>query len=599
MTGDDRTLATATQTYSRRALLRGALGLAGAAALAACGAEGGTPAAGTTPPAGGGANPTATTAAAPRPTPAATAAATAGATRTATAGGSPAAADADGKIPGGAPGVPDVYTKRPAPFKSVAGPPGRGGRVATMEILYGSPPASREQNQYWQYFEKLLNVNPYDANFVPAPAYAEKFSAIVASGDLPDLTWVDYGQTPTVARLFQQNAFADLTPYLSGDALKEFGNLAAFPPQLWKNAAVNKKIFGVPRPRNIPGSTLMFRRDWAAKLGAPRPGNADEFARLVVGMTKNDPDGNGAADTWGLTATAPRPDFNVGFFSQLFRAPNGWRRNPDGSLTRTFETGEYKEAMALARRLFEAGAYHPDAQNMSIAQAKDAFNSGKVGGYSDGITALPGTGGLRAKAKGVNPAAEAVGLAPFGHDGGAAAYHNSQGFFGQVAIPARAGRDRERVRELLRIVDYLARPFGSEESIALAGIEGVHYTVDAGGERVDTELGKAEKPSLGGIMNAPTVYYAPPDGSDRGDALFMQALVRELLAVGVDDPTWGLYSATGANKGAELEQFFADRRLAMITGREPLGGFDQMLAEWRGRGGDQIRKELEEQLAAG
>lgn len=585
----------ALQTYSRRAVLRAAVGMAGAAALAACGGESATP--------GGGAAPTAagTAAGVARPTTAPTTAPPAGVTPTSTTAARPARPkiEVEGYLPSPAPGVPDAYTKPLPPdfprVKTVSGPPGRGRKLTTMEIFYGQPPAPRGQNQYWQYLEQQLNVNPYEANLTPAPTYQEKLAAIIASGDLPDLTWVDYSFAPTLGRLFQQGAFTDLTPHLRGEALQEFANLATFPPQLWENVAVNKKIFGAPRPRFIPGGTLMFRQDWADKLGAPRPRNSDEFFNLLLAMTKNDPDGNGRADTWGMTTQGSPPDFNVGFFGQLYRAPNGWRLNQDGSLTNMVETAEYQQGLAFARRLFEAGGYHPDAATMNVQQAKDAFNSGRVGAYGDGITALPNLGGLRAKSKEVTLVANAVGLVPFGHDGGPAVYHNSTGFFGQTAIPAKVGQDRERVKELLRVLNWFAAPFGSEEAKQKDGIEGVHYTVTETGETRNTDLGNVEKAGFGGIANAPPVFYYP---RVPGDAEYMQGLVRDLLAIGIADPTWGVFSPTSASRGGELSQFIADRRLAIVLGREPLGAWDTALREWKSRGGDQIRQEYEEALKA-
>ncbi len=65
-------------------------------------------------------------------------------------------------------------------------------------------------------------------------------------------------------------------------------------------------------------------------------------------------------------------------------------------------------------------------------------------------------------------------------------------------------------------------------------------------------------------------------------------------------PTQTLHPAMNAARAAELNQFGFDRAFdratAIITGREPASALDAALQDWRGRGGDQIRKEFEQAL---
>jgi putative aldouronate transport system substrate-binding protein len=467
--------------------------------------------------------------------------------------------------------------------------------VTGIVVSFGTPIPAREENQYWQYLEGLLNVT-FDLQAVPASAYPERIATIAASGEFPDLTWVEGTLVPELGQLVEQGAFADLTDYLSGDALAEYPNLARFDPQIWRNVAVNGRIYGVPRPRSRAGGTLMFRQDWAERLGVPRARDAAEFRELLVGFVERDPDGDGQADTWGLSSSDPQ--YSLPFFQYLFRAPNGWRLGADGRLVALHETEEYRAAVAYARELFAAGVYHPDAGSMNPQQAKDGFSTGAFGGFVDGITALPGGGGgLRTRVRELNPGGNAIGLVPFGHDGGVPVSHNGIGYYGYTTIPASRAGDEERVRELLRLLNWWASPLGSEESLARAGIEGVHYTVEADGTQVRTEQGAAEIGELNTLTNGPSVFYYPNAPAELNDARYMQGLVRDLLAVGVDNPTWALYSPTNAEQGGVLRQLVNDAQAAVIAGREPLEALDRMVADWRGRGGEQIREEYQEALA--
>ena len=78
-----------------------------------------------------------------------------------------------------------------------------------------------------------------------------------------------------------------------------------------------------------------------------------------------------------------------------------------------------------------------------------------------------------------------MGLAPPPHDGsGGPVTYNIAGYFGQWCIPAATAGDDAKVEELLRITNYFAAPFGSEEYIFLNfGIEGVHHTLNDDGSR--------------------------------------------------------------------------------------------------------------------
>lgn len=599
---------------SRRALLRAAMGATAAASgalLAACGG-GASPTATSAPATTAAAVPTIAGTTAAKPTIAGTTAATAGTAPTTVASrvagttsastpavsgtratGSavarPATATVDGKIPATLPGVPDAYTKEPPVFNSVNAVPGRGGKVTAFYLQNGTPISPLEQNKYWQELNKRLGVT-LAATLVPSGSYQEKLAAVTAAGDLADLTILVLGSAPDQNKAILQGAYADLTPYVTGDALKEYPNLAAYPPQLWKNIAIKGKIYGVPRPRYLVNSPLIFRQDWAEKVGSPHPQNADEFFTMATAFNEKDPDGNGNRDTYAFGAVTSNP-FNLSFFENMFRVPNEWRRNSDGSLVRDIETDEFKGAVAYMRKLWAAGLFHPDTP-MNLQKILPLFQASKIGGYSTGINGIPPLGPqVRALSA---PTAEVIGLVAPGYDGGKAVWRMDSGTLGFVAVSAQAGKDKERVKELLRILNYFAAPFGSEEYHFINfGIEGVDYTLNAKGAPVDTDQGKAEISDLAKLTGPPPVFYYP---DIPGEAQAMQQLVHDMLVIAIEDPTLTLYSPTEVQKAAELDQLQNDRLGAIVKGRDPLSALDTYIKDWRSRGGDQIRKEYQDAL---
>lgn len=497
-------------------------------------------------------------------------------------------ASAQAAPPGGVirspiPGVPDAYTEVPQEFfTSVPEVPGTGSTVSTFQLSYAPPILPKAQNQYWQELERRLGVT-LNANPVSAETYREKLATTIAGGDIPDITVLLPDAMPEQYQPIFQGAFIDLTPYLTGDALKQYPNLARIPAYLWENVKIDGKIYGVPRETFRTGSVFVFREDWLEAVGRERPTNAEEFFELMVAFTEDDPDGNGKNDTWGLSGN----QLSRGFFESMFRVPNGWRVNEDGTLTSAVETPEYKEMLAYMRRLWEAGVFHPDT--LTTQNFKDPFTAGAFGGMMDGPGALPGARGLRVMAKEVTPSAEVGALVPPGFDGGEAVTYNNRGYWGFAAISYQ-NTEPERIEELLRVLDFYAAPYGSQENLFLTnGVEGIGHTVNPDGTRTVTEQGQAEHGDLNYLTTAPTVF-----GPDiPGEARFMQETLEAHLRIGVDNPTLTLYSPTQIETAAQLGQMQDDKVIAIVTGREPLESWDAFVEAWRAQGGNQVRAEYE------
>lgn len=580
--------------YNRRSVLRLMLGIAGTWTLAACGGK----MAGTTPTSGVSASTpkavsSTTISSTPTRGPAVTPS-TGGAVSVPAATGTPSSS---GVVPSPAPGVPPAYLKYPPKtFKSVNSIPGEGGplkTVSTLEINYSPPVKSFSQNKYWQELNKRLGVK-LDVQLVPADNFLDKFATIAAGGDIPALTWLWNGEA-TPVQLLQQGAFTDLTDYLSGDGLKEYPNLARIPSKIWQNARFAGKLYGVPRPRSLVGGSMMWRQDWAQKLGYSQIKSTDDFEKCVVAMTKNDPDGDKKSDTWGLSSWSG-DNYGDVFMFYIFRVPNQWQVSKDGTFTYYAETPEYKQALQYARKLYKDGVYYPDTASQSHQKCWDGFASGKYGGFGmDAINSLEPVAGSRLpqQTKQSDPKADVAALMPPGHDGDKAITWNGSGFFGYTGIPTKVGKDEKAVKELLRILDYLAAPFGSEEYVFVNyGIKGWDYNPGPDGGPVLTDTGLAEIGDLPrGLANAPRTIYFPQDPQG---ALSYQKVIKDMLAVGVDNPSNGLYSETAASKSATITQKQSDMETGVISGREPVSSIGTFQNYWRQNGGEQIRKEYEQ-----
>ena len=142
---------------------------------------------------------------------------------------------------------------------------------------------------------------------------------------------------------FLAAACADLTPYLSGDAVKDFPNLANLPAYVWHGpgGVYNGKIYGVPNARAINGNQLNVHQEVldAAGLGPIR--SVDDLKRAFQAVTRpND----------GVFALGDHNSFAYSRYlaAQWFGAPNNWSVI-DGKLVKDFETDEFKAGLGLLR----------------------------------------------------------------------------------------------------------------------------------------------------------------------------------------------------------------------------------------------------------
>jgi len=477
-----------------------------------------------------------------------------------------------------------------------ADPPGTGSTVTIMSIALFPPPAPYEQNPAWQAVNKALNAN-VQFQIVTAADYPVKLGTVMAGSDLPDLIYLYSrpGASSTLAAAagvpqFLQAQAADLTPYLAGDAAKDYPNLAAIPTPAWKNAgcAYQGHLYLVPIHRYLPGFVWLKNASlYDAAFGQDYvPKDADDFKRMLQALTRPQ------QDVYGLGA-AQQTSMWVPQLSQLFGAPNGWRLDSGGKLVKDWETPEYKEATAYARDLYAAGVYHPNSTSYaSGVVARAQFAGGKFGVWLDPINGWQD--GWRQALQSPQPFDVRM-IPPFpAHAGGKPQHFVTGGHLWATAIKKSTP---ERTKELLRILNWLAAPFGSaEDQLLTFGLQGTDYTLDAAGNPKLTTQGNVDANYVPWkyVVQHPFVFFTPDLD---GYAKTMVDAEHALLPVAVSDPTFGQVSATNFSKGFNLTQAVTDGITDIVVGRRPMADYDQLVKDWQTNGGEQIRKEYQDSIA--
>ncbi len=492
----------------------------------------------------------------------------------------------------------DAYINYPAnPFKSISAPPGKGSNVNILSIGLNPPPAPFDQNPAWKEVNKQLNAN-VQFQIVAPPDFDTRMATVMAGGDLPDMMFM-YAKPGSPSSIgafpggpqFVQAACADLTQFLAGDAARDYPYLAAIPTFAYKNSGsvYQNKLYMVPVQR-FPEGFWFFKNDnfYDAEIGKDyTPKNADDLKRVMQQLNK-------PKEGRYATASAQGGDMGVVYYSALFGAPNNWRLESSGNLTKAWETPEYKEALGFVRDLFAAGLFHPKSTEYSNGTvARNDFVTGKWSIWLDGFGnawADFWRRGLQQNGYNYNI------IPPFSaHDGAKPTHFFTGGFLGATALK-KASPDR--VKELLGILNYLAAPFGSQEDLLLtSGVKDIDYTLDAKGNPILTKQGNPDANYVPWkyVVQHPAVIYVP---DIPGFAKAHSDAEKALIPIGVADPTYGLVSNTQLTKGIVLDKGVRDGVTDIVVGRRPLTDFDQILKTYLSGGGEAIRKEYADAIAA-
>ncbi len=271
------------------------------------------------------------------------------------------------------PGTPDGllapgYQKYPTNLiRSVSQPPGKGGEVNALTASLSTAPTPLENNPAWQQVNKELGVSLKIPSISTAD-FPTRLNTVVAGSDLPDIIAAAIFSTtmPNMAD-FLNSACADLTPYLSGDAIKDYPNLANLPSTAWPPMVFNNKIMAVPvAAGGVRTSPLLLAR-WGDldKAGISKISSPDEFMGICKQLNK-------PGTRWSLGANT-----FINWLAMVYGAPNVWRE-AGGKFTKDYETPEFKEAVAYHRALWDAGVFHPDSPTLSGSPAESSITAANL-----------------------------------------------------------------------------------------------------------------------------------------------------------------------------------------------------------------------------
>lgn len=480
-------------------------------------------------------------------------------------------------LPSEYPGGTHAFFSYPAEPTAAAAPPLSGGKVSALTYTFDPVAPGLAENSLWQKVNQGLGAE-LDITYAPSADYKQRFATTIAGGDLPDLVSI-YGSVQQLPALLKAQ-FQDLSEHLAGDAAADYPNLAGLATESWRETVVDGSIWGVPIARPPIGGAMFVRKDLLDKQGlSVQPKDFAEFKELLVALTDERNSRWACGDPGGV----------LGLITSMLGIPALWIEE-GGKFTANIETEQYVKALADARGLVEAGVFHPDGMTATNNQRNDWFTAGRtplaMGGF---------VGYSKYEMWGAEvPGFELATMLPVGYDGSTQPVHNRGSVMQAMTVIKKSEPDR--VKELLRTLDWLAAPFGSTEYLTRKfGSEGETYALEGSDPILNSRGQNLKLVPFGYISDAPLVIYDP--GQRRiAEARF--AYQEKALAMTQPDPTIGLYSETEATKTAQIGKALDDHRNEILIGRKPLDSWADAVSTWRKSGGDGIREDYQTALAA-
>lgn len=432
-------------------------------------------------------------------------------------------------------------------------------RVVSKDFV----PTNPDDVKHVERIEAALRAQGTDIDIemveLPSSGYADKLGVMLLSGDIPDLIYFQGGD----AKMAEQGILEDMNPLIAQTTyLKD---------SLWPH--------NVERLKNYPfllyvypvrGPQPVIRKDWLEKTGLPAPQTVEDYVALFKAIKDGDLDGNGVADTYGVT-TAENTNELDSIFNMAYGVNASWMKNEAGEWVRSRVTPQEKDKIAFYASLREQGLYDPEFITTKFDLKEDKFYTGKVGvifGSSGEVIDIYG-----GKMRQVHPDTELVLLAPPKGPGGQGLQavdvsKESRGFAVSVTSEHKA--------EVMKLLDFMASPEG--QMFDRLGFEGEQYTKDG-----DT-YSVTDKIATWYARFMVTPNWTPPVVWQSEAA---QQSLKTIEAQFVADNAFVFPPEFAADLDA-TENVYRSWVYKFISGEAGMDQWDAYVAEWNAAGGQRL-----------
>ena len=456
---------------------------------------------------------------------------------------------------------------------------------------------SYEDNSYTRLLKKDLNIDVVYDWVASSSDAEEKMNLCIGSGAIPDLMNVNATQ---YRALLKYDMIQPLDQYFddyASDALKAYVESGG--EELKKCISNDKgEIMAIPAPSMMGGEVneMWIRQDWLDNLGLEVPRTWDEMAAVAEAFVTQDPDGNGEADTIGILGPSNSDHMNaIGanqfgldpLFSSFQSYPQYWLQDEDGTVEYGSIQPETREALEKISKLYTNKLIDPEM--LVRSDSKEPLLSGKVGiffgpwwsGYTVSDTTLAGEADWRAY------------FTPLSEDGNY--YAHMPNPTSKYVVASKSCKNPEAAFKIVKVstetlekylageitmddVDFSKHKLLKNDMEAVKELKKEPYddfSLDKW--NLDSDIAKTNLPRLVSLLvgGSPLVNdkYVPVYNAYNGQTKTMEA------------------------KWANLKKMEEETFSKIIMGKADISEFDTFVENWKNQGGDQILKEINDELS--
>ena len=492
---------------------------------------------------------------------------------------------------------------------------------------------SYENNSYLDFLSEDLNIKVVYDWIASSSDFDEKMNLCIGSGTIPELMNVNATQ---YRALLKYDMIQPLDQYFddyASDALKAYVESGG--EELKKCISNDKgEIMAIPAPSMMGGEVneMWIRQDWLDNLGLEVPRTWDELAAVAEAFVTQDPDGNGEADTIGILGPGNTDHMNaIGgnqfgldpLFSSFQSYPQYWLQDEDGTVKYGSIQPETRTALEKIQKLYTDKLI--DTEMLVRSNCQEAVLSGKVGiffgpwwiGYTVSDATLAGEADWRAY------------FTPLSEDG--KYYTHMPDPTSTYVVVSKSCKNPEAAIKIINYLIAYGKDWVADGTSAKLEVSQFYplWNVYENADEIEVSTETLEKYLAGEItmddvdfsqhkllkndMEAVTELKKEPYDDFSLDKWNLDSDLAKInlprlvsLLVGgnplVNDkyiPVYNAYSGqteTMQAKWANLKKMEEETFAKIIMGKADISEFDTFVENWKNQGGDQILKEINDEL---
>ena len=246
---------------------------------------------------------------------------------------------------------------------------------------------SYEDNSYTRFLKDDLNIKVVYDWVASSSDYDEKMNLCIGSGTIPEMMNVNATQ---YRALLKYDMIQPLDQYFEDYASDKLKGFVKSGGEELKKCITNDKgeMMAIPAPSMMVGemNEMWIRQDWLDKLGLEAPRTWDEMVKVAEAFVTQDPDGNGEDDTIGILGPGNSNHINdIGdnqfgldpLFCSFQSYPQYWLQDEDGTVKYGSIQPETRTALEKIQKLYTDKLIDPEMLVRSNCQ--ETLLSGKVG----------------------------------------------------------------------------------------------------------------------------------------------------------------------------------------------------------------------------